>query len=208
MFLVFLVSLLVSFILIGVYYTLLLRRANGKKLPDTTFFKLHTLFSELVDPKHCTERKLEEFISLLEQVARKTTSLSRFQVFDQFKTNTEGNNLFLHFCSKGEYKKLRALLSSSIGAKDILLKSRNHHSLTALHFACHSGNIDLVKILCQAASKMKVEEEFFSLKTHEEFNALHLACATGRNQVVDFLLEQSEMEDRKEEKDKSGNNCL
>ena len=55
---------------------------------------------------------------------------------------------------------------------------------------------------------MKVEEEFFSLKTHEEFNALHLACATGRNQVVDFLLEQSEMEDRKEEKDKSGNNCL
>lgn len=92
---------------------------------------------------------------------------------------------FLKSVLNGETSEIKEYLSNHHDPKSILLKEDTENGYTALHIACHNGNLPLVKLFLQIGGQELLEKR----SSESGMFPIHLAIIKGDYHIVEFILE-------------------
>jgi len=94
----------------------------------------------------------------------------------------KNNSILLEACKFGDLELSKDLLDKNHGDLKADVNCKGEEGWTPFHFACMSGNMDLVKFLLKNQPDIDME-------TKHKFTALHIAAQHGFVDIVELLIE-------------------
>lgn len=94
---------------------------------------------------------------------------------------------FLKSVLNEEVEEVKEYLSNHSNPKSLLLKEDTENGYTALHIACHKGNLHLVKLFLQIGGQELLEKR----SSENGMFPIHMAIIKGDVETLKFILERS-----------------